>query len=110
MKSKIIYQNQISPLTNMLMVAAEKFRENAKTFAACAATGGNPMITPTGAQSLAEEFTRMAEEASTMCQLFGAAEHIEITYDPEMVEDDEPAPRHKPLRLRKREERYGLTG
>lgn len=59
----------LSALINICRVAAERFEEHARTFDKCAATGGNPMITPAAAKALAETFREQAKEARELANL-----------------------------------------
>lgn len=78
-------------LANALSVAAERFKENAAVMDQCAATGGNPMLSPNAATMLAVEFRKQAQEARGFSQVFGSLEGLNVvTYDHDEEDDENP--------------------
>ena len=83
-------------LSAALMIAAERYRENAATFRALIdhKPGPNDLMQISGdtARNFAEQFEQQAAQASGYCQLFDAiTDDFEVEYDPELVEDDAEA-------------------
>ena len=78
-------ESSLSTIANMCMVAAERFREDAKTFRALIDYKPDPeaamQIHGDAARRMAEQFDKQAEEASEMFERFSNAGMMELTTD-----------------------------
>jgi len=78
-------------MANCFTVAADRFKDNARTMEQVAATGGNPMLTADAAKMLAAEFASQAQQARAFSQIFDALlDPVELVYDQDPEDDENP--------------------